>query len=307
VRAAALCITLFGNHEVCIYYEAVIHFGMNDFQHDMQATTPSDHVRPSPTTPDPVRPSPTLSSVRREEHNLTTRETLQLFEAAGLPRNQRSIERHCADGKLDAFYDTDEARYYISRASAERLIGHLLEIKARHEAVSSVGVGPAKSDGIRPAATPPRQEHDERQDVADHPKIKELESKLATVERERAELKEKNFTLSYEKRASDQMVTMMREQIKEDRKDFFQQMDKLVKEMGETKQLVGELQTQLKQIEGPKPHSPFGATTGVRQITEAEVLDDSRPTTASDTPQASPPPLRPTFADVREQSTEERV
>jgi hypothetical protein len=28
VRTAALCITLFGNHEVGIYYEAVIHFGM---------------------------------------------------------------------------------------------------------------------------------------------------------------------------------------------------------------------------------------------------------------------------------------
>jgi hypothetical protein len=280
VRTTALCITLFGNHEAGIYYRAVIHFRMNDFQHDMQATTQSDNVGPSPTTPDRAGPGPTSSSVRREEHNLTTRETLQLFEAAGLPRNQRSIERYCADGKLDAFFESDESRYYISRASVERLIGHLLEIKARHEAVSSVG--------IRPAATPLRQMSDERQDAAAPHEIQELEKKLAAVEREKKEIEEKNFTLSYEKKASEQMVTMMREQIKEDRKDFFQQMDKLVKQMGETNQLVGELQTQLKQIEGPKPHNPSGATTGVRQITEAEVLEDSRPTTVSDMPQASP-------------------
>jgi hypothetical protein len=120
-------------------------------------------------------------------------------------------------------------------------------------------------------------------------------------------LEEKNFTLSYEKKASEQIVTMMREQLKEDRKDFFQQMDKLVKEMGETKQLVGELQTQLKQIEGPKSHSPSGTTTGIRQITEAEVVDDMPPTTPSDTSSGRSQPFRPTFVDIRESTSEERV
>jgi hypothetical protein len=281
---------------------------MDNFQHDIQGPTTSDDVRPSPTTPDPVRPSPTLSSVRREEHTLTTREALQLFEAAGLPRNQRSIERYCADGKLDAFLDSDEQRYFISRASVERLIGHLLEIKSRHEAVSPGGVAPATSDGIRPATTPHRQDRNEPQETADHPHTKELGSKLSTLEKDKKELEEKNFTLSYEKKASEQMVTMMREQIKEDRKEFFQQIDKLVKEIGETKQLVGELQTQVKMIAGPASDSQSGATTGVRQILEAEVVDDNRsPTSQSDASPASVPPLRSSFADIREQNSEERV
>src|ERR671916_2354170 len=112
---------------------------MNDITPDMPRPTTSDLARPEPTMTDQDGQRPTLSSVRREEYNLTTREALQLFEDAGLPRNQRSIERYCADGKLDAFLDSDEQRYYISRASVERLIGQLQEIKARHEAVGVVG------------------------------------------------------------------------------------------------------------------------------------------------------------------------
>jgi hypothetical protein len=278
---------------------------MEESQQQMQAPTASDHDRPRPTMSDVDRPGPTTSSVRREEHNLTTRETLQLFEAAGLSRNQRSIERYCADGKLDAFFDSDEQRYYISRASADRLIGQLMEIKNRHNTISAVG--PAVSDGIRPATTPARHDRDERQESTDHADIKALHTKLATLEDEKKTLEEKNFTLSYEKQASDQVVTMMRQQLKEDRKEFFEQMDKLVKEIGETKQLVGELQTQLKQIAAPKSPTPSGATTGMRQITEAEVVDDRPPTTSSDTSPGRPPSFHPPIMDIREASSEELV
>jgi chromosome segregation ATPase len=246
-----------------------------------------------------------MSSVRREEHNLTTREALQLFEAAGLPRNQRSIERYCADGKLDAFFDSDEQRYYISRASVDRLIGQLTEIKTRHQAINAVG--PAVSDGIRPATTSTRQDRNEQQESTDHADRKELQIKLASLEDDKKKLEEKNFTLSYEKKASEQMVTMMREQLKEDRKEFFEQMDKLVKEIGETKQLVGELQTQLKQIAAPRTDSQSGATTGMRQITEAEVVDDNPPTTPSDTLSGRSHPFHPTVVDVRESNSGERV
>ena len=274
---------------------------LSDFQHDMQGQTASDHAGPRPTTPDHAGPGPTVSSVRREEHNLTTREALQLFEASGLPRNQRSIERYCADGKLDAFLESDESRYYISRASVERLIGQLKEIKPRHEAVGVVG--PARSDGIRPAPTLPRQEPDARQPAADHPDIGALTNKLSAVEGEKKKLEEEVFTLRYEKRASDQMVTMMREQIKEDRKEFFQQMDKLVKEIGETKQLVGELQIQVKQIAAPTSN----ATSGVRQITEAEIIDHTPPTTGNDTSATVSPTAHVSFADIREPHPENRV
>ena len=88
---------------------------MEESQQHTQAATASDHDGPRPASSDVDRPRPTMSSVRREEHNLTTREALHLFEIAGLPRNQRSIERYCADGKLDAFFDSDEQRYYMAQ------------------------------------------------------------------------------------------------------------------------------------------------------------------------------------------------
>lgn len=273
---------------------------MNDNTPDTQRPTLSDYVRPEPTMTDQVGPRPTSSSVRREEHNLTTREALQLFEAAGLPRNQRSIERYCADGKLDAFFDSDEQRSYISRASAERLIGQLQEIKARHEAV---GAGPARSDGIRPAPTMSRQEPDTPQPETDLPRVKELESEVATLKSEIKTLEEKHFTISYEKKASEQMVTMLREQLKDDRKEFFQQMDKLMKEVGETRQLVGQLETQLKSIAAPKSHT--AAVT--RPITEAEIIDTVPTTSSDDTPTRAPPVPHASFADIREPHAEERV
>jgi hypothetical protein len=52
--------------------------------------TPSDNDRPRPTESDTVRPSPTMSATRTEAHTLTTREVMKMFEAAGIPRAQRS-------------------------------------------------------------------------------------------------------------------------------------------------------------------------------------------------------------------------
>jgi chromosome segregation ATPase len=163
--------------------------------------------------------------------------------------------------------------------------------------------GPAVSDGIRPAATLPRQEPDMRQPKADHPRIHELESEVVTLKTELKQLEEKHFTVSYEKKASEQMVTMLREQLKEDRKEFFQQMDKLMKEMGDTKQLVGELQTQLKQIAAPKSHT----TSVTRPVAEAEVIDATPPMPGADTPLTASSSFRPAYADIRESNTEERV
>lgn len=74
-----------------------------------------------------------------------------------------------------------------------------------------------------------------RQPEVEHPRVQELESRLAAVQHEKKALEEKNFTILYEKKASEQVVTMLREQIKENRKDFFHQMDNLMKEMRETK------------------------------------------------------------------------
>src|SRR5919199_5997351 len=96
---------------------------MHDDQQQINNPTMSDHVGPRPT----------MSTTRSDQHTMTTTEVVKLFEDSALPREKRSIERYCEAGKLDCFKDPDEMRYYITRASAEQLIGHLKEIKARHQ------------------------------------------------------------------------------------------------------------------------------------------------------------------------------
>lgn len=103
----------------------------------------ADQDRPIPTASASDGHSPTSSdqdgdtdgrgrTVAEHRHALTTNEALNRFEAAGLSRSQRSIERYCAHGKLDCIKDPDEGRHYITEASVERLIKYLKEIEARH-------------------------------------------------------------------------------------------------------------------------------------------------------------------------------
>src|SRR5919202_7118079 len=101
---------------------------MNDDTQQLRPTM-SDNDRPSPTLSDQDGQRPTMSATRSDQHTMTTTEVVRLFEDSALPREKRSIERYCEQGKLDCFKDPDEMRYYISRASAEQLIGHLKELK----------------------------------------------------------------------------------------------------------------------------------------------------------------------------------
>src|SRR5919201_930070 len=105
---------------------------MHDDTQQLSPTT-SDHVRPRPTLSDHDGQRPTWSATRSDQHTMTTTEVVKLFEESGLPREKRSIERYCEAHKLDCFKDPDEMRYYITQASAEKLIGHLRELKERHQ------------------------------------------------------------------------------------------------------------------------------------------------------------------------------
>ena len=87
-----------------------------------QSPTTSDNVRPSPTQSDHDGQRPTMSATRSDAHTMTTTEVAKLFEESGLPRDKRSIERYCEQGKLDCFKDPDELRYYITPESADRVL-----------------------------------------------------------------------------------------------------------------------------------------------------------------------------------------
>ena len=76
---------------------------------------------------------PTVSRQTNEAHTLSSKEAEQLFEEAGIPRSQRSIERYCESAKLDCIIDPDEKHWYASQKSVDLLIGQLKELQARHQ------------------------------------------------------------------------------------------------------------------------------------------------------------------------------
>ena len=64
---------------------------------------------------------------RTDKHTLTVREVARLFEQAGVPRTERSIVNWShlnrqGVARLDAFFDENEGRYYITPESVSRAI-----------------------------------------------------------------------------------------------------------------------------------------------------------------------------------------
>lgn len=184
---------------------------------------------------------------------LTTKDAVKMFEAAGLPRNQRSIERYCNDEKLDCFFESDEARYYITPGSVERLVAQLKEIRSRHDAIPDVGPAPTMSDTGRQAPTPAAQPAESPDVLA---KIKELEDKL--------------FHLEVDKRAKEQVVTMLRDQIKEDRNEYHKQINAITTQLVSQSHQIGTLETKLMQIEAPKAPRVAADTTTPPPTTAAD-------------------------------------
>jgi len=68
------------------------------------------------------------SAERTEQHTLTVKEVARMFEQAGVPRIERSIINWCQPNRqgiarLDAFYDTNERKYFITPQSVTAAIG----------------------------------------------------------------------------------------------------------------------------------------------------------------------------------------
>src|SRR5438552_705408 len=67
------------------------------------------------------------SSDWKENHTLTVRETARMFEAAGVARTERSIINWCqlnvqGVARLDAYFDPNERKYFITPQSVELAI-----------------------------------------------------------------------------------------------------------------------------------------------------------------------------------------
>jgi len=193
-----------------------------------------------------------MSATRTEAHTLTTREVMKIFEGAGIPRAQRSIERYCQKGDLDCLPDAIERRQYITRASVDTLIGQLKELAARHQTTSEEQLSPTAGDdrerqeathengeGVKRSAPDKR---DEKQHEGEYEaRIQELEARLKELENEK-------FNLEIDKRARDQVVGLMREQMSHQTKVFST-------ELTQQSRRVGQLETEMRQLMAPRRDS----------------------------------------------------
>jgi hypothetical protein len=166
---------------------------------------------------------------------LTSNEVEAMFEHAGLPRTQRSIERYCKFDKLECQFDTDEMRWYITQKSAERLIGQIKEIQARHEKNEPVGLGPTVSDTPRQEATAEKREEKSEQ-----------KSSVGSNEEEFRKLRARVRRLQIDAEVNKRYIERLELEREKDRDRMLSQSHQ-----------IGALETQLNQIEAPKPEPKF--------------------------------------------------
>ena len=164
-------------------------------------------------------------SERKENHSLTVREAARMFEAAGVARTERSITNWCqmnAQGiaRLDAYFDPNERKYFITPQSVELAIAEE-KAKAAKANTPSEPVGNVPKDAERVENTPPREHHDD----AD---IKSLQHEIRD--------------LQITNRAKDMFI----EQLQKERTGIFEQLL-------DASHKVGALETRLLQIESPAP------------------------------------------------------
>lgn len=116
----------------------------------------SENIGTVPQDSEPFRSARKISE-RTENYTLTVREVARLFEQAGVPRTERSIINWCrlnrqGVARLEAFFDENEGRYYITQQSVNRAVE---EERAKQPAVGNPPT--AETELPHHAETPPRR------------------------------------------------------------------------------------------------------------------------------------------------------
>lgn len=188
----------------------------------------SEPIRAVPNDADAFR---TLRNIteRPENHTLTVREAARLFEAAGVARTERSIVNWCQPNRtgvarLDAYFDPNERKYYLTRESVELAIGEELAKAAKNAAQP----GPAAAFGNVP---------NESTDSAVKPDRETDATAVTELRREVLDLKIAN-------RAKDTFIELLRNE----RDGFADERREYVEKLMTFNRQVGELETQLRQL-----------------------------------------------------------
>ena len=179
---------------------------------------PSENFGTIPNASEPFRTVRNISELT-EKHTLTVREVARHFEQAGVTRTERSIINWCRPNRqgvarLDAFFDENEGRYYITQQSVTRAIE---EERAKQPAG---GAAPLSEPEI-----PNRSESSSHRDTDDSDRVKELERQ--------------NRDLEIATRAKDHILELLEKE-----------RGKFVEQLIGMNRYVGELETKLLQLGG---------------------------------------------------------
>lgn len=169
---------------------------------------------------------------RKENHTLTVRKAAKLFEAAGVARTERSIVNWCQPNRqgvarLDCYFDPNERKYYLTPESVERAIQEELAKGTKTTPVTeTVGTIPQDS------------EHDLKSPTEDS------EAKTDSAR----ELEREVIDLKIANRSKDYFIELLQKE----REEFSVERQGYVEKLIESNRKVGELETRLLQLEGPR-------------------------------------------------------
>jgi hypothetical protein len=196
---------------------------------------PSEEFGTLPNHAESFRTVP-KTSARTENHILSVREVARMFENAGVPRTERSVTNWCradASGvsRLDAYFDFNERRYFITPQSVERAIQEELA-KARVDGAAQS----TEAFGSIPKAEEGRSNrHEYTSQPADDERIKELERKITDLE--------------ITNRGKDYFI----EQLQHDRAKAAEERMALVDKLTAFSHQVGTLETHVLALEAGRP------------------------------------------------------
>lgn len=177
------------------------------------------------------------TSERKENHTLTVREAARMFEHAGVARTERSIINWCHPdqhgiSRLDCFYDANERKYFITPQSVERAI-------EEEQAKIKAGTIPQPSETTQHIPNGGTSERHGRE-KEDHETVEHT--------KQAKEFEQEIMDLKITNKAKDYFI----EQLQEDRERFVQEREQFVQRLVTQSQTIGELKTQLLQLEAPE-------------------------------------------------------
>jgi hypothetical protein len=169
-----------------------------------------------------------------ERHTLTVKEVARMFEQAGVPRIERSIINWCQPNRqgiarLDAFFDTNERKYFITLQSVTAAIG---EEQAKQRASEKV-TPPESTDELRHDAETAAPHRTRRE--SDREQAREFDLKLRDLE--------------ITNRVKDKHIEML----EKERERFNEERQQYVTQLIGMSRLAGDMERRLLQLGERKP------------------------------------------------------